>query len=229
MRTRELWLDEIATGAGGDAGLYDLLLHSRDRCFDVPALYSLARSAGLHLLSFAVHADAYDPLTHVSEPAVRRYLSTLDIPRRQAIAEQLVGKIVKHEFFLARRPDRGASLRDEDNALRSYGSMLVNAKRLAAEMVPAPGRTVRYADSRHTLQIPCTPLTKFIFAHMDGMTSLRSMRKRACRTLPGVTPGAFEQELARIYHQLHPLGYLYLLRAGSYGVSVPDYARLGRR
>ena len=113
------WKSEISREGLGDAGLYDLLLHSQDRCFDVPELYELARSAGLHLLSFAHGADAYDPLNHVADPAIRDYLSTLPQPRREALAELFVGNIRKHQFFLARQPDRGASLRDDDNALRS--------------------------------------------------------------------------------------------------------------
>lgn len=224
VRDRSGWQSEISLSGLGDAGLYDLLLHSQDRCFDVPELYALAQSASLHLLSFSHRADAYDPRNHVSDPAILDYLKTLARPRRQALAELFVGNIRKHEFFLARQPERGARLDDEDNALRSFGTMLDNASRLAASMV-RPG-SMRYADPEYTLQIECSPITKMIYAHMDGATSLRALRKRIRKAERGATPEMIERAIRQVYGQLHPRGYLYLAEAGSYGVSIPDYSTM---
>lgn len=218
------WKSEISREGLGDAGLYDLLLHSQDRCFDVPELYALAQSASLQLLSFAHRADAYDPLNHVSDPVVRDHLKALPKPRCQALAELFVSNIRKHEFFLARQPERGARLDDEDNALRSFGTMLDNATRLAASMV-RPG-TMRYADPEYTMQIECTPVTKMIYAHMDGATSLRALRKRIRKAERSVTPEMIDRAIRQVYQQLHPRGYLYLAEAGSYGVSIPDYSTM---
>jgi ubiquinone/menaquinone biosynthesis C-methylase UbiE len=218
------WQSEISRNGLGDAGLYDLLLHSQDRCFDVPELYQLAGSAGLHLLSFAHGADAYDPCNHIANPEIRAYLSTLPQPRLQALAELIVGNIRKHQFFLARQPDRGASLRDDDNALRSFGTMLDNAAKLAENMV-RPGN-IRYADPEYTLHIACSPISKLIYAHMDGATSLRALRKRIRTSERGATAAMIDREIEQVYRQLHPRGYLYLARAGSYGVTMPDYSTL---
>ncbi|WKZ12635.1 MAG: methyltransferase [Gammaproteobacteria bacterium] len=224
IRDLDSWSSEISPEGGGDAGLYDLLLHSQDRCFDVHGLYALAASAGLHLLSFAVNADAYDPLNHIRDAGLQKHLMTLGRPRREALAEVFTGNLRKHEFFLARRPNRGASLGDKDHALRSFGTLLENASRLAADMVP--GRTIHYADPDYRLDIACTPMTKTVFSCMDGATSLRTLRKRLLKSVPGATPAAVERELERVYNQLHPRGYLYLISAGEYGVTVPDYATL---
>ena len=190
----------------------------------MPGLYALAQSAGLHLVSFGHGADAYDPLNHVSDESVREYLGTLALPRRQAIAEQMVGTIRKHEFFLARRPDCGASLADDSLALRSFGTLLDNAPKLAADMVP--GRTIRYADPEYSFPILCTPIAKVVYAHMDGKTSLRALRQRIGKAVPGATPVMIKRELEFIYNQLHPRGYLFLIGEGQYGVTVPDYAKL---
>jgi SAM-dependent methyltransferase len=224
IRDLDVWKSEIAEGDGGDAGLYDLLLHSQDRCFDVPGLYALAASAGLHLLSFAHRADAYDPLNHVGDAAVRERVGAFPRPAREALAEQLVGTIRMHEFFVARQPDRGATLADEDLALRSFGSLGANSTRLAAEMVP--GRMLRYADPYFTLNIACTPIAKVIYAHMDGGTSLSALRERIREAVPGVTPAMIDLELAQVYQLLHPRGYVYLVSPGSCGVKLPDFAQL---
>ncbi|MEO7386607.1 MAG: class I SAM-dependent methyltransferase [Gammaproteobacteria bacterium] len=217
---------EISKEGFGDAGLYDLLLHSQDRSFEVPDVYALAGSSGLHLLGFAWRADDYDPAKHVADKAVLAQLATFDLPRRQALAERFVGNMSTHEFFLARQPDRTATLADDGNALRSYGALLFSAAKLAAEMEPGPGGVIHFEDRGVTLDIPCTPCAKVIYAHMDGSTSLGELRETVRQSVVGMTPEAIESELALVYGQLHSRGCLYLLRAGSYGVSLPDYERL---
>ncbi len=226
IRDLDAWRFEISEAGFGDVGLYDLLLHSQDRCFDVPGLYALAESAGLHLLSFAWRADAYDPLNHVSDSAVRNYLATLDLPRRQALAEAMIGDIRMHEFFLARQPDRGARLTDDNVALRSYGMLLANAAKLAAQMVPAPGAVIHCSDQHSRLSIACTPVAKMVYAHMDGATPVSALRERISMALPAIPPEMVAQELEQIYEQLHARGCLYLLSAGSYGIGIPDYEKL---
>ena len=206
-----------------DAEIFDLLLHSQDRCFDVPGLYALAESAGLHLLSFGLRADAYDPASHVSSRAVREYLKSLPPRRQQALAEQMVSDIDRHYFYLARQPGRGASLRDEHNALRSYGPMMRGATELAAAMVPGPGNVLNFESGNRVLRIPCTAISKIVYAHMDGVTPIRALRERVMASVPGTTPTAFDHELGSIYNQLHPHGYLFLHKAAGYGITMPDY------
>jgi SAM-dependent methyltransferase len=225
IRDLDNWRQEISADGLGDAGLYDLLLHSKDRCFDVPELYALAKTCGLQLLGFPIRQADYDPLNHVGDTEIHQQLAQMDQPRRHALAEQIVCNIDKHEFFLARQQDRGAKLSDERMSLRSFRTLLHNAPKLAASMVP--GRTLRYTDGETTLQIPCTPVTKIIYSHMDGKTSLDELRKRIQASVPGTSPAMVEKELQQVYQQLHPRGYLYLIETGQYGISVPDYARLG--
>lgn len=104
--------------------------------------------------------------------------------------------------------------------------MMLGAAEIVGFMVPGPGNMVNFVDGNRTLQIPCTPISKVIYAHMDGTTSLRALRQRIMAAVPGATPAPIERELELVYNQLHPRGYLYLLRAGSYGAMLPDYARL---
>jgi ubiquinone/menaquinone biosynthesis C-methylase UbiE len=226
IRDLAAWSFEISEAGFGDAGLYDLLLHSQDRCFDVPELYALAKSAGLHLLSFAWRADDYDPLKYLNSDALRDGVAPLDLRKRQALAEMMVGDIRMHEFFLARQPNRTASLADDSLAMRSYGLLLANAARIAAEMVPAPGAVVNLSDQRFALSIACTPVAKVAYAHMDGASSLQTVRQRAQTVCPGMTPEMVNRELEQIYAQLHAKACLYLLAPGSYGVGIPDYEKL---
>lgn len=223
-REYDQWRSEIEASGLGDAGLYDLLLHSQDRCFDVPQLYRLAAGAGLQLLGFAHRADAYEPRNHIGGGELGALATGRSLAERQALAEQLVGNLRKHEFFLARQAGRGATLADEGLALRSFGSLHDNASRLAADM--QPGRVLRYTDQDHSLPIACTAISRQIYAHMDGGTSIGQLREQVLAAVPGTTPEQFRQELQQVYDQLHPRGYLYLIEAGRYGTTVPDYSRL---
>ncbi len=224
IRNLDLWKYEISTEGYGDIGLYDLLLHSKDRCFEVPELYALAKGCGLHLLGFMTRQADYDPLSHISDVEIRKHLEEMDLPQRHALAEKIACNIDKHEFFLARQPDRSASLTDEHNALCAGRGLFKSAPKLAASMVP--GKTLRYSDGYTTLQIPCTPISKLIYAHMDGQTSLAELRQLIQPAVPGATPALIEQELQQVYNQLHPPGYLYLIEAGQYGAQVPHHSRL---
>lgn len=49
---------------------------------------------------------------------------------------------------------------------------------------------VSYCDQSQRLHIPCTPVTRMVFAHLDGLTSLHALRKRTRKTVPGATSGA---------------------------------------
>lgn len=80
--------------AHGDAGLFDLFLHSQDRAYSVPELYEWLGEADLELLRFDMPI-LYEPTANL--PGVD--VDSLDVPERQAVAELLHGRIKKHTFF----------------------------------------------------------------------------------------------------------------------------------
>ncbi len=86
---------------GGDAGLYDLLLHVRDRAYRVAELDALVREAGLGIVSF-IEPARYDPATYINDPAVLKALAGLPMIERAAFAEALAGNIAKHVIYVAR-------------------------------------------------------------------------------------------------------------------------------
>jgi hypothetical protein len=61
---------------------------------------------------------------------------------------------------------------------------------------------------------------------MDGTTPLRTLKQRIRQAVPDATPAAINEEITRVYEQLHPRSLLYLVRAGDYGVKLPDYSKL---
>lgn len=86
--------------AGGDAGLYDLLLHSRDRAYRVPDLAALVQGAGLAIVSF-IEPARYDPAAYLDDAALLERLAPLAALERAAFAELLAGNLKTHVCYAA--------------------------------------------------------------------------------------------------------------------------------
>ena len=86
----------------GDAGLYDLLLHSRDRAYDVAELAELVAGAGLEITSF-IEPWRYDPESYLSDPELLRRVARLDAIARAGFAELLAGNLKRHIVYLVPR------------------------------------------------------------------------------------------------------------------------------
>ena len=102
---------------GGDAGLYDLLLHSQDRAYDVAEIYAWFRDqAGLHPYFSDVHRGRlpYQPTQWLSDPHWQAALSRVTRAQSEQMAEQLGGDLVMHAFFATRALDPHAPYADAD-------------------------------------------------------------------------------------------------------------------
>ena len=102
---------------GGDAALYDLLLHAQDRAYDVPEIYAWFRDkAGLHPYFSDVHRGRlpYQPTQWLSEPNWHSALSGVSREQSEQMAEQLGGDLVLHAFFATRALDPHAPYGDAD-------------------------------------------------------------------------------------------------------------------
>ena len=107
-RGEELHSDHKA----GDAGIYDLLLHSRDRSYSVGELFDwLEGSAdkpghGLHLEFTDVQRGRSPYLPHMvlgsKPPAMAYQLRQLPRRRQYEIAELLIGNLITHSMYVTR-------------------------------------------------------------------------------------------------------------------------------
>ncbi|HSF96380.1 MAG TPA: class I SAM-dependent methyltransferase [Thermohalobaculum sp.] len=85
-----------------DAGLYDLLLHSRDRPYTVDQLAGALERAGLAPAGFLEPAR-YDPLRYLpAAPEIAERVEALTPVERAALAEQLAGNMKTHVVYAAR-------------------------------------------------------------------------------------------------------------------------------
>jgi ubiquinone/menaquinone biosynthesis C-methylase UbiE len=216
------WESEIAARSLGDSGLYDLLLHSQDRCFDVPQIYQLAESAGLNIAGFSANADKYNPLMWATKPSIRKYLSGLPVYDQQVISEQLSCSIIKHEFYLSRNSDTVANLADQDNTLLLFNELFQRQGEIAAAIIP--GKNCSFNIDGRNISFPGTAISKVIVECMDGKTTLKKIYKKVKKAVPGVRNSEIRNELDELCEILVSKGFLYIMKDGSYGIKLPDYS-----
>ena len=85
----------------GDAGLYDLLLHSQDRPYTAGELVGALDRAGLSLLSF-VERTRYDPMQYLpTDPAFSSRVKNMEPLERAGLAERLAGNMKTHIVYAA--------------------------------------------------------------------------------------------------------------------------------
>lgn len=80
-----------------DAGLYDLLLHSRDRPYEAREVVEAVEAAGLTFHSFA-EPGRYNPRHYLPE-ALHDRAAALDAVGRAELAERLAGNMKVHVFY----------------------------------------------------------------------------------------------------------------------------------
>ncbi len=204
LRRNTLVADHLTAG---DAGLYDLLLHARDRAYTVPEIFDLAAGAGLVVTAF-LEPVRYDPTVYLKDAGLAARARALSWPEACALAENLAGNLKTHVFY-AVRADRPADagppvarpagpgvvpvLRDGRGEELARG--FAKAGRLRVDL---DGVEVRFA-----LPEGAAELTALI----DGRRSLDDMRAAL-----GLDWFAFKARFDRLYAVLNPLNIL-LLRA----------------
>jgi len=187
---------------GGDAGLYDLLLHARDRAYTVPEVYALLADAGLRATAF-IEPVRYDPLTYLRDPELRARLAPPP-PERAALAEQLAGNLRKHIVYavpaaspvadLTLGPGTVLCLRDADGP--ALGRGLAGGGRVKVDLDGIPHRvTVRAEGAR-------------ILALIDGARTLGEIGARLGDA------GAVMAAAGDLFAALAPLNLLLVARAG---------------
>ncbi len=158
--------------AGGDAGLYDLLLHSRDRAYRVPELAALIDGAGLGIVSF-IEPARYEPATYLDDAALLERLAPLSAPERAAFAELLAGNMKTHVCYATAKARVAAAVaQPNDRTAIPYGRD-VDFPSLARGLVNA-APTARFDGLTVKLKLP--PTADAILALVDGRNSLGAIQ-----------------------------------------------------
>ncbi|MDP6787645.1 MAG: methyltransferase [Rhodospirillales bacterium] len=193
--------------SGGDAGLFDLLLHSRDRAYRVPEIAELAAAAGLRITAF-VEPARYDPASYVKDPAILERLAGLDRLERWAAAELIAGNMTKHVFYAVEADHPGPAVATADDANAVAHLRLEAGEDLAAGI--KPGRALTATIDGVSLRFPLPPLARAMVERIDGTRSLADIHAQLLEANPDLERDAFMDQFARLYAALNGLGKLYL-------------------
>jgi SAM-dependent methyltransferase len=181
----------------GDAGLVDLLLHSRDRAFTVPEADALVRGAGLAVVAF-IEPLRYDPLLHIRDAGLAARLRAMPWMERCAFAELLYGNHKTHVFYAVPADRAGASVARPDDAdcipvplgidpgavaarAREGGSLRVelDGLKLAFPLAPEMAPVLERIDGKRTAaEIGEPAVFAQIFAMLNGL-NLMFLRRKA--------------------------------------------------
>jgi SAM-dependent methyltransferase len=186
-----------------DAGLFDLLLHARDRAYRVPEIAALAADAGLEIVAF-VDPWRYDPESYLSDPKLKARLAGLPALERAAFAELLAGNIKSHNCYVVARGRAAAALSRPD----SPAAIPV----LRQDDGPALAKLIR--DDRIGFRIDGLEMTFAlprlagpILARIDGQASLAALQEGLEAELGRrAEPAAFARDFAWLYKVMNGIG-----------------------
>ena len=131
-----------------DAGLYDLLLHSRDRPYEVRDVIDAVEAAGLSFLSFT-EPGRYDPRLYLPD-ALHERASAPDPVAKAEIAERLAGNMKVHVFYAGKTAPGVAGVSPEARP-RLNG---INAKALGGEIKRKGVLKIDSDGLKHSLKVP---------------------------------------------------------------------------
>lgn len=212
-RNRSRFEAEMGPQGYGDAGLYDLLLHSQDRCYDVDAIYDLLGASGLRLVGFTgPQKRRYRLEWLLRDRATLPSFARLGPQQRYAMAERLSGDITKHAFYANRGADCTARLDDASLCIVLTGEMKGMHEQLQQAIVPGQPLSITYTldDRKEVLQLPGNAINKELLRYFDGQTSIEKMiRKVRLKTASGNLP-AIKAEIDTAFELLHSMGWAYL-------------------
>ncbi|MGB1110389.1 MAG: class I SAM-dependent methyltransferase [Gammaproteobacteria bacterium] len=160
----------------GDAGIFDLLLHSQDRAYTVEELYQwLHDQHGFHIQFTDLNRGnaPYQPRLAMApkRPPILNALDTLPLRKQQAIAELLSGSIDIHSFYLTPQAPNTASYGDPD-MVPFFAHEPVTGPDISALIHRSPQPfVISHAHTGIRTELDTGSYGKFIFKYMDGKRS----------------------------------------------------------
>lgn len=204
---RNPWLGDHRAS---DAGLYDLLLHDRDRPYTVGEMAALVDAAGLEIASF-IQPVRYRPDTYVKQPRLLAQIRALPPLEQAALAEELVGNIKVHVAYVVAKGRAAAAVADPG----APGLCPVLAESGMPEWARAvrPGSALTLDMDGVPLRLTLPRLTGAILSHVDGKTPIPDLyRAVVAAGARDVSFEAFQGQFAQLYAALNGVGKLYLRR-----------------
>lgn len=165
----------------GDAGIYDLLLHSQDRAYTVGEIFDwIHREHGLHIKFSDIQRGRAPYLPHVilghEQPKILDRIKKLPIEQQYAIAELLGGTIIPHSFFATRSPTCTAPYGNTDYVPFFFRESITGPQ-MAQIFNSGNGKpfVLNHAPSGMTMRVNPGRYAQNILHHIDGMSTFQQI------------------------------------------------------
>lgn len=195
---------------GGDAGIYDLLLHRRDRAYTVPQLFEFIGAGGLGLVSF-IPNGIYNPLPLIKDPIVARRMEVLPFAEQAALAELLYGAMTKHVLYAAPKKSTEGRVADPGDL-----SMIAFFNGMdAAETAKGirSGGTLRAEMNGFSYQAPLPRLAPAIAGRLDGEKTLQQVYDDLVASADkSLTTQQFQTQFQQFYRAFNGINRVLLKR-----------------
>lgn len=191
--------------SGTSAGLYDLLLHSRDRAYLVPELAELVAGTGLRITSF-IEPSRYRPDFYLKDPNLVANIKMLDPTEQAALAELIAGNMNVHILYAVKT--------ENDVALPNPGR--ADAIPILREMTPkdagAAVSSGHFSGRQNGLEIrlPVPPLAKAIVERCDGSSNLSAIHNDLQTMRSDLDWTTFSRQFGQLYDALNGINHLLL-------------------
>ncbi len=191
---------------GGEAGLYDLLLHARDRAYTVPELAELVIAAGLAIVALIVPVR-YAPESYLNDPVLLGRVERLGALERAALAELIAGDLKVHIAYLAqagRAAEARAELAPDLIPILREG----NGPALAGGLKPGEPLKVSFGATSFAIPLPRRAVP--ILAQIDGRRSVGALRGAVAEAGLAMGEAEFERDFVALYRALNGVNHLFL-------------------
>ena len=191
----------------GDAGIYDLLLHRRDRAYRVDEIFVLAAGAGLRITGFIEQAR-YDPLNYLEDATLREKAAALSWPQQCAAAELIAGNMKVHIcYHVPDKPARAVPLLP-----RSPGAVPVlndvSPEALAGRLTGAPAISLDFDGVKMRLALPAQ--APAITGLVDGERSLPEIHRYLGKAGQKISPAGSARQFDTLYAVLNGINAMLL-------------------
>ncbi len=189
---------------GGDAGLFDLLLHARDRAYTVPDWFALIHGAGLRLAEW-VEPARYRLNTYFADPGVLKRAESLSSEAEAALAEQVAGNLARHAGYLVRAENPIAPPPPGDRAaIPAFKD--IDPQRLLAAMDRGGRLTV--GNEGLDLTLPLPTLAAAVLPRIDGRKTWQAVLDEVKSLRKDLSDDTLTRTAEQIARQLGGIGRL---------------------
>jgi len=187
FRHNEHLLDDVRLG---DAGIYDMLLHSHDRAYTVPQCYEFVKKSGLHFGGFSSPEDRalMTPEMQISDPVLLKKLAALTVPDQEAAMELFSGAIVRHCYYITAQADGRARLDNLDNVPYLFSLSDDFSRNFADGLRQNQGRPMTWKSGGYEVSVLPGTYSADLLEQVDGQKTVREIFDTVRQAHPDSAP-----------------------------------------